>query len=272
MVKVLRLSMPLLFALTWSAMNGQDKTYAPRSGSQGGTGSSKVLLVPYDPRMFISDVNRELEEAHRTHINEIRTILRESLNQIVAAELGKSHSVTDLLNDGDEGMESDIRRIYSAITWDYIPVSAPDSSGKKGRRVEGQTGRGVSIENGELKTYYDDRDRFMDARIVDNKIIEYINNKYNADFILLLNELDIRIKKGGAPGVSNGARQVKVHFTLFDRRGKRIGGTAIYFDYNGKTTDVFSLMKSGFGKVAGDLRMYMFPEQNQVEKESVKNR
>jgi hypothetical protein len=254
MVKALRLLLPFICALISFSLSGQDKTYAPRTGSAGSKGSSKILLVPYDPRMFISDVNRELEEAHQTHINEIRTILRESLSQIVAVELGKSHSVTDLLNDGDEGMESDIRRVYSAITWDYIPVSAPDSSGKKkARRAEEQAGRGVNIEAGELKTYYDNRDRFMDARIVDTKIIDYIKNKYNSDYILLLNELDIRIKKGAAAGVSNGARQVKVHFTLFDRKGNRIGGTAAYFDYSGKTTDVFNLMKSGFGKVASDI-------------------
>jgi hypothetical protein len=270
MTNILRLWLPLFCALSCFSLKGQDKTYSPRAGNTAGSGSSKILLVPYDPRMFISDVNRELEEAHQTHINEIRIILRESLSQIISAELGKSHSVTDLLNDGEEGMESDIRKIYAALTWHYIPVVSPDSTGKKKNRTEEQTGRGVNVENGELKTYYDNHDRFMDARIVDNAILKYVENKYHPDYILFLNELDIRFKKASTPGTAQGARQVKVHFTLFNSKGKRLIGTAAYFDYSGKTRDVFSLMKSGFGKVAEDIRTQIASGEPLSEEERVK--
>jgi hypothetical protein len=238
----------------------QDKTTG-RSTPGISTSSAKVLIVPYEPKMFISDVNRELTLANNMEIAEIRSLLRESLSQIIGNELSGKAKVIDLLNDGDEQYKKDLFEIYQAVNWEFITVELPDSlKNSKTGAAKTQVGRGSYVENGMIKTYYDGKDRFMNVVIADKNILSYIDQRFNPDYILFLNELDIKVRRDvdAYPG-KPAPRQVKVHYSLLDSSGKKVSASAIMFDYPGDEKDIFKIIRSGFGKIAQDLRRTAFP-------------
>lgn len=255
--KISFFSFLIFFAISLQA---QDKTTG-RQNTLITESDARILVIPYEPKMFISDVSRELTYANNMEINEIRVLLRESLSQMISNELAMKSKVIDLLNDGDPQQAKDIFEIYEAVNWEYIPVEVPDSvKNKKGNESKQQIGRGTFVEDGMIKTYYDGKDRFMNVKIEDKNILGYIEKRYDADFILFLNELDIRVRRDveSAPG-RPAPRQVKVHYSLLDKQGKKISASALMFDYPGDQKDIFKIIRSGFSQIAKDLRKSMFP-------------
>lgn len=236
----------------------QDQTTG-RNRVNGPAKEASVVLVPYEPKMYISDVTRELCLSNELDTDELRRILREGLSQLVAVELGNHARVADLLNDGEEEQLKDLHEIYSAITYDFIKVPLPDTVKTKDKNPD-QTGRGAVVEGGQLKTYYDGKERFMDARIVDKRILSYLQKQYDPDYLVFLNELDIRVLRTGPAAHSDRLpRQIKVHFTILDIKGKKVFGSAIMMDYPYGESDVFKIVRSYFPVVGKGIADVLFP-------------
>ena len=89
----------LLCIFFYIDVEAQDQTTG-RSRSIQAVQETSVLLVPYETKMYIADVTRELCEANEMGVDEIKRILREGLCQLVATELGENARVIDLLNEG----------------------------------------------------------------------------------------------------------------------------------------------------------------------------
>lgn len=63
--------------------------------------------------------------------------------------------------------------------------------------------------------------KFMKARIRNNEMLDYLCLRYNVDYFLFINQLDIiKTSSGNRATLQNdGKRMAKVHFTILDRNG-----------------------------------------------------
>ena len=80
------------------------------------------------------------------------------------------------------------------------------------------------LEGGYIKSYYDGKERFMDVVVQDKRILPYLKDRYEADYLVFLNELDIRVKRDGVPMPGEQKpRQIKVAFlSLYRHCRKRL--------------------------------------------------
>lgn len=248
----------LLCIFFYIDVEAQDQTTG-RSRSIQAVQETSVLLVPYETKMYIADVTRELCEANEMGVDEIKRILREGLCQLVATELGENARVIDLLNEGSEEHEKDIYEIYGATNYEYIQVPVPDSVKIK-KNDPNQVGRGTTVENGQIRSYYDGKERFMDTKIEDKRILSYLQKRYNSDYLVFLNELDIRVKRNGPPiPGEERPRQIKVHYTIFDAKGKKLSGSAVMLDYPYGKNNIFDIVRVYFKEIGVSISNELFP-------------
>jgi hypothetical protein len=258
----------------------QDKTYSVgRRSFENGQGS--IMIVPYENKMFLSDINREVAKRTGLEIDEIRRLFREGLCQVASNEAGMNYSVLDLLNSGIDGALDDIEYTHRSVGYEYSKVPPPEEKDKTKLKKwldktidpeqPDQKDRGVTVEGGELQRWYDEKERYMDTRIANPDLVTYLNDRHQFDYILFLNELDIQVKR--IPEMELGQtwdRVVKVHYTVFDKDMNRLTGGAVYNRYSGDKKDIYSIIGTNFRPIAAQImaQIHALEESDEPEKTS----
>lgn len=251
--------------------NAQDKTKG-FSGQWAQRDQASVLLVPYEQKMFLSDVNKEIANRTGLEHDEIKRIFREGTNQMVANEGAGNFSFIDLLNDDGIGNKDDIDLIYNSIQWQYVKVPPPPVEKSKARKwldkvtqkeAADQEGRGVSVGDGELQTYYDEKQRFMDVVVVNDDLVPYLVDSYDCDYLLFINELDIQVLRDH--NRDNGqawGRMVKVHYSILDREGNSVYASAAYLQYAPNEKDIWQLIRKNLEIPAREIISHIPIQEN----------
>ncbi len=268
-----------------SASRAQDRT---RTHHQMNFDSevAKVLLVPYEEKMFLSDVNREVNKLTGLELAEIKRIFREGLCQIVARESDGQTEVLDLLNFGDRGSQEDISYILHSVGYNFeevkpLPVDVVEKT-KTGKIIESittkeeaeQQGRGAYTEEGEIKSWYDKKERFMNVQVYNDELIPFLVEKYECDYILFINQLDIKVMRDvNRDNGQTWARRIMIHFSLLDGEGKEVFSSAVYGHYGGDEKDIYQIIGKNFARPAQRL-LSVIPssseESSQTEMEAKK--
>ncbi|NNE55148.1 MAG: hypothetical protein HKN32_03940 [Flavobacteriales bacterium] len=243
------------FAQDFSFSSGQ-QDYTHERGS--------VLLIPWEGKMYLSDINREVHYRTGLEIDEIKRLFREGFCQVFAQEASEKWDVVDLVTEDNEGHLSDLEYAHASVAYSYSkvpppPKEKPDSKAKAllnrftQKEDPEQSGRGVSVNEGQIHTYYDEKERYMSTRVDNPELLPYLSEKYEYDYVVFLNELDIKVMRDH--NVEHGQvweRRIKVHYSVFDAGGVEITSGAAYAEYDGYEKDIFSIIRNNFD----------FPSQN----------
>jgi hypothetical protein len=259
-MKSLRLSSSLIILVALlmsmcSPLLAQDKTITFGDNNYSNERGT-ILLVPWDARMYLSDINKEVSNRTGLEIDEIKRLFREGFCQVFASEASDQWDVVDLLTEGDQGALDDLDYIHRSIGYDYSPLPPPPSEGSRFKKKwdklmlsepEDQTGRGTEVEEGEITSYYDEKERFMKVRIDNEELLPYLIEKYNFTYVVFVTELDIKVLRDH--NVERGQlweRQIKVHYTILDAEGNEIMGTATYSEFGGDQKDIYAIIRKNF--------------------------
>lgn len=256
----LKVSLLLLFVLTSTIISAQDKTFAivPR---QFHAGEGTIMIVPYENKMFLSDINREVHNRTGLELNEIRRLFREGLSQVISNEAAKaSYETLDILNSGMDEEVEDIENIHQSVGYVYSLLPPPIEEEKQlVKRVEklleqdapDQQKRGVEVGEGEILTYYDGKERFMDVQILNPELFSHLNGRHTFDYVLIINELDIKVLRNHDAEMGQmWERMVKVHYNWLDGDGNKLYGGAAYYSYEGNEKDIYTIIRKSFTPIA----------------------
>ncbi|MFT5245356.1 MAG: hypothetical protein ACI9RU_000271 [Litorivivens sp.] len=255
----LKISLLLLFVLTSAFVSAQDKTFAivPR---QFHAGEGTIMIVPYENKMFLSDINREVHNRTGLELSEIRRLFREGLSQVISNEAAKaSYETLDILNSGMDEEVEDIDNIHQSVGYVYSQLPPPEKEKEIVKRVEkileqeslDQQKRGVEVNQGEILTYYDGKERFMDVQILNPELFVHLNGRHSFDYVLIINELDIKVLRNHDAEMGQlWERMVKVHYNWLDGDGNKIYGGAAYYAYEGNEKDIYTIIRKSFTPIA----------------------
>lgn len=189
-----------------------------------------VLVVPFESKMYLSDVNAKLAEKNQMNSEEIVKRFTNALDQSLYYTFRDRCKVTSFYSLEDDSSDADLSYIYRNTELDYELVSSTQekkgtfqkvkSKVKKQDPKEGRYDRG-GIQNGEIVTKRDPRERYMKAVIKDQKMLDSMHFKFNNRFFLFLNQLDFKnvYEDGVSMQRMEYNRELKVHFTLYQKDG-----------------------------------------------------
>ena len=213
------LSLVPLFAQNNATMQSTDQKYDPNHPIKD---NRKVLVIPFNPKLYNSEADRNINKETNMTFNQIRHIFRVGLDFNVFTEIKKTFPSTSLLMLDTIKTKKDIDMIYEGIDYKYDPVPVDKATNVKSDGYNAKS----KIENGQVVVKVDDTQRFMNTTITNSELLPYLQKKYGADLYVFINELDIKneINNSGISITDNYKRIISVHYTLMDAAGKIITG------------------------------------------------
>lgn len=232
--------------------------------NEGKTKYSRVLLIPYNPVMHLPDPagDVELVQHSKKNFKDMRKQLRWALDFSLSEKIKSLYKIMPLLKAQTEGGQKDLDRIYGSVSYKYEkriikedekskPTLDPKQlfDRKKADKEKTQTG----IVDGQIVTEAANREKqYMNAVINDEKLISYLSNKYGADLFVFINQFEIKktFAQGSDVPYGNYERDVKVHYTIFDKDGTQLWGDVAVSHIPYKIDDINEIIKITFPSIS----------------------
>lgn len=209
----------------------------------------KVLIVPFEPRLYMSQIDHKFNAETRQTQKQIKETFRRGVNKELGNALGKNYEVLDLMKDTTR-YRKDIASIYKALTYSFDKV--PDQGNYKAPVNE--KNKNNTIKNGQLVVETDPNARFMNAKITSAGLIPAIYAKYKTDLFLFVNQLDIlstTVTTGETGTLSE--RMVTVHYTVYTIDAKEIQSGICSVKFPGDANNPSKVISSFISKVAQEI-------------------
>jgi hypothetical protein len=229
-------------------LSAQDKTTSRKTETREQVRAHKVMLVPYEPKMYMGEIDRQIHDESKLGAGEIRARFRDGINeQLYRAFKAASFNVVDLMDDSVKYYK-DMTGIYQHLAYDYLRVPdqakyQPPAKDKKEK----------SIEKGQLAIETNSDKRFMNGRITNSKIVPALYAKYKTDVFVLINQLDI--KAGGTADPTDlhntsPNRKIAVHYTVYSNEGREINSGLAEEEFAPELNNQKKIIDKHFSKVA----------------------
>ena len=233
-----------------------------------------VLLVPFESKMFLTDINKELALANDLNSQEIINRFSSAIDQSILYTFQEKCDVSSFYMLEDEESTLDLNYIYDNLELEYELVSKTVEQSKaeklksKFKKKEDGTYQRGQIQNGQIITKRDERDRYMKAVVKDNKMLDSMHFKFDNKFILFVNQLDIRNDYSDIVAVQQGnyERAIQLHYTLYHINGEILSTGVSKTSFPSSINDINVIIKNYFPILAQNIFNDLFPPVEEENK------
>jgi hypothetical protein len=224
---------------------------AARGGSRDSTEQlrrQKILIIPYEPRMHLSDADLDISEYSERTPQEIRAMFRMGLAEKLNAKLGANYQTHSLMQDLRPEARQELDRIYRSIDYSFDTSLAilhpkPDSTQSKGKWNENKARKKALAErtsSGDVK--------YMNVKILDPDLLPALYGKYGADVIVFLTQVEIKTNAKDCIDFQsqNYQREFKVHYSVFGNDGRQIFGDVAIVKFPSASNEIGDIMAKNF--------------------------
>ena len=203
----------------------------------------RVLLVPFDERIYFNDATAEIAKRDGLTHDEIMEYFRYQLNLQLVNSLIDSCEVVDLFKDNTREDEADISGLYTTMSYELRLAEFEldtenmgalarkraeklEEARRKQREEEMKNAR-PGIQNGELvgrKQQTDDM--YLHIIIGQPEVLKEIASRRKVDYFLFVNQFDIKTdyRDPYISGQRNVQRLMRVHFSIYNSNGEFVSG------------------------------------------------
>lgn len=203
----------------------------------------RVLLVPFDERIYFNDATAEIAKRDGLTHDEIMEYFRYQLSLYITNALIDSCEVVDLLKDNTREAEADISGLYTTMSYELRLAEFEletenmgalarkraeklEEARRKQREEEMKNAR-PGIQNGELvgrKQQTDDM--YLHIIIGQPEVLKEIASRRKVDYFLFINQFDIKTdyRDPYISGQRNLQRLMRVHFSIYNTNGEFVSG------------------------------------------------
>jgi len=207
--------------------------FAQDTGKTDSLKVHKVMLIPYDPRYYLSDADRDIMEQSAMKPEKFRSEFRYNIDRNVQRAISGSYYCISLLNDTAGALEETMYKILGRTGYRYekaIPITPKPIDDD---RVVLKTKNSNTREHEDSKTasqYIPVKDDAVYMQAIVNKPQELFGElyeEYQADLFVFITQFDIKTNYNSCLDIANKIyrREVMVHFTIYNKEGKIIAGS-----------------------------------------------
>lgn len=195
-----------------------------------------IVIVPFHPDKYMSEIDHYIAQGTNYNYQHTRGFFRKGLDNsmLIAA---KPHNEYVSMHADDPVINQDLYFIYRVVGVSVVPYEPPviaDDKDFKKRladywvklqtNIDPQPEPGARIEKGEVVSVRDTRELIAKARIVNPLVFDSLTPKYNADYFIFVNELDMLNAAQSQTQYEQDdyARVIKVHYSVYDAEGTEL--------------------------------------------------
>ncbi len=239
----------------------------------------KVMVIPFEPKLYMSDVDREINKRTGLSATQIRNNFRIGLSNTMYSEAIKSSPSILMLSPDNQDIKDDLAYVYMSTGYHYdvmpdLEEKPAESKPKailseiKKRADETLYGSkeqgGTWIKDGQLYSVDYSQERFMNVRILNPNMFNYLSQKYEVGYFVFINQLDVKI----APGTDYRAleneiyqRELKVHYSIYDQSGTLVYASAAKNYFPSVMNDMNLIIKGHFPKICREIAFHIPKEE-----------
>ncbi len=220
------------------AQEGTRTNTAPSS-----TQSGKILLVPFEPKLYMSEIDQKVNQQTKWNFNQIRENFRHQLDTQLKLKFQSIAPVVSFYSDSTK-MSKDLEYTYLSSNLSYELVNQPTAATAPTKKQEG-------IKNGQVAVEINSDKKFMNTKLPNLEVLTYLNKKYKVEYFVFINELDITTIMDSYDMASDTyQRQVAVHYSIIDKTGKTISAGLATSTFSSKENNPKKIVSSTFTPIA----------------------
>lgn len=207
----------------------------------------KVLIIPYEPRMHISDADIDISEFSDRTPSQVRAMFRMGIVERLNTSLSAEYQTYSLLQDlRPEAME-ETNRIYAAIDYSFdtsFAILHPRRDSLSGSRWNENKARKKELE---LRTL-NGKVIYTNVRILDTHMLSALQSKYGTDLFVFLTQSEIKTIAKDCMDYQAGLyeREILVHYSVYDVTGKQMYGDVASIKFPSGSNDIGNIMAQNF--------------------------
>ena len=259
MKKSLFLLFSICYCLVGFSQNTTTGTDAPVVSTSN---KQNVLIIPFESKMYISDIDRDLATKNALNFQEIKAKFRAALDQNIFIALKPYYSPLSFYAIEPQEAKKEMAYIYNSIGYKYEVVPTEEvvekenvgtkllNKFKKKKKEDEYIEAGV--QNGQIVSQVDNREKYMNTKISNANLLPNLNKKHQAKYYIFINELDIKKSADDVYKASEDEyqREIKVHYTIIDDAGNEINSGAIKARFPSGQNDIDKIIKVHFPLIA----------------------
>lgn len=193
---------------------GQNTTINKKDKTERETSSShKVMLIPFEPKLYLGEIDYNINTETKLSAKEIKHKFRDGLNeQLQTAFKALKYNVVDLMEDTAK-YKKDIEGIYQYLSYEFQKIPNQDNYQPPKKEKDKK-----QVEKGQLNVETNTDARFMNAKVTNPKVTTILYGKYKTDVFVFINQLEIKAsgnKQPGEVGEGSANRKIIVHYTVY---------------------------------------------------------
>ena len=223
---------------------------------------TSVLLIPFESKMYISDIDRNLALDQQMNFQEIKAKFRANLDREIFLALKKYYNPFSFYSMPQKEARAELGYIYNSIGYKYevVPKEVIVKKENVGTKLLGKFKKkkkegeyiDAGVQGGQVVSQVDNREKYMKTTLVNAKLLPSLNAKFNASHYIFINQLDI--KRGAdmryVASAEGYKREIKVHYTIFDNSGTEVSSGAIKSRFSSNENDINKIIKVQFPLIA----------------------
>jgi len=209
--------------------------------AQDGTGGSNILLIPYAPAMHLSTADVDISIASGMDMGEIREKFRNNLLRSLNMAVTGDRRLDVLQSDHVAAEDGSDQTIYKSLYYQQdtiwpLKFRGLDSLLKKKASY--------TIKN-KLRPF---EKTYMNIGFHDQRLLGELAESYGTDLFLFLNEFEIKDNIKDCMDLSGQIhdRELRVHYSVFDRQGKQLHGDVAVAHIWSNVNDIDEIMRSTY--------------------------
>jgi hypothetical protein len=205
-----------------------------------------VLVIPYRPSMHLSDADVDISQGSEMEMPEMRAALRQGIVSMLNKKISEVNDVRGFNNDFVNSDDRDMEVLYHSLLFEGDTVYPVKDPKRYAEKVSLPVKKHSKISWPKQETNY------MNIEINDDMLIPDLSKKYNSDYIIFLNEIDIKTHFEDCINLAMKIyrRDIKIHYSIFDKSGKQVYGDVAVSNFGSNTNDVNVIMKENFPSIS----------------------
>lgn len=265
----------LFFILISLGAFAQNSVLAP-AGTENDSVKSRVIIIPYNPLFYLSDVDRDLAAANKKDVATIRQDFRQGLDASLYLTLkAEEHDAKSLLRNSGAAIAKELPYIYANLDYRYAqPLTGLETQKpkkeKKSKTAVVVAGPGPGeiggssqmktagdLDNSDVLIFTQDKEKlgYMNVSVKDSTLLPHLAQKFNADYFLFINQFELAIDHNDCIDLANKIynREIKVHYSVFNAEGKQIKGDKVIAKIPSNEYDVEEIIRKNFPQISRQL-------------------
>ncbi|MCX8080791.1 MAG: hypothetical protein N3F09_06090 [Bacteroidia bacterium] len=202
------------FIFLGCALFAQHQTKSDNQKEIPALASERFLIIPFLPKLYNSQIDYLLNKESGKTSRQLAEFFRDGINESLFNELKKrKHQPVDLMADTVKNRK-ELASIYRHTYLEYMPVPNQDNYVPPKKEVK-QKG----IKDGQIVVEAEVKDRFMNAKISDARLIPALHARYKTNYFIFINQMDIfssPYKDGEIQNVeSSNKKRLVIHYTVY---------------------------------------------------------